>query len=190
MEHSYKGKIIELLEKNMTEKGFKLWQGISALLPDIWDKPTSSTGKYHKKLNGDIPNLAEHVYQMLFATVKLFRMFDINKRTPDADKMLFAISLHDSLKYGNLGTRKHTDKTHDKCGADVIASNKNTFLKIMSEEQFYVLEEAIRFHSGRWSTDVPKNKDFSFKDYNPETLFAHMLDMMSTADLIQTNVRE
>ena len=52
------------------------------------------------------------------------------------------------------------------------------------------MEEAIRFHSGQWSTDVPKNKPFSFKDYNPETLFIHILDMMSTADLIQTDVRE
>lgn len=190
MKNNYKERIIELLEKNMTEKGFKLWQGISKLLPDIWDKSTSSTGKHHKKQNGEVPDIAEHVYQMLFSTFKLFRMFDITPRTSEADKLLFAVSLHDSWKYGKLGTRRHTDNTHDKCAADMIASNKDTFLKIMSEDEFYILEEAIRFHSGRWSTDVPKNKDFSFKDYNPETLFVHMLDMMSTADLIQTNVRE
>jgi len=117
-------------------------------------------------------------------------MFNIEKKTSDADKLLLAAALHDSLKYGKLGTRKHTDYNHDKTAADMISENKNTFLKIMDEEQFYIMEEAVRFHSGRWSTDVPKNQKFSFKDYNPETFFIHILDMMSTADLIQTDVRE
>ena len=62
-------------------------------------------------------------------------------------------------------------------------------MKIINEEQFLVMEEAVRFHSGRWSTDAPK-KGFNFKNYNPETLFIHILDMMSTADLIQTDVRD
>lgn len=187
---NYKEKLVELLKENMTEKGFKLWGGINTILPDIWEKPTSSTGKYHKKHNGEVPDIAEHVYQMLYAFVKLFKMLSIKPKTADADKMLFAISFHDSLKYGQLGTRKHTDYAHDKEAADMIASNKETFLKLFNEEQFYVLEEAVRFHSGQWSTDVPKDKPFNFKDYNPESLVVHMLDMMSTADLIQTDVRE
>ena len=71
---SYKERIVELLKENMTEKGFKLWQGIDKVLPDIWEKPTSSTGKYHKKKNGDVPTNAEHVYQMLFSARKLFNL--------------------------------------------------------------------------------------------------------------------
>jgi len=187
---NYKEKIIELLEKNMTEKGFKLWEGINKLLPDIWEKPTSSTGKYHRKMNGEVSSIAEHVYSMLYSLTKLFNMFNVKKKTTDADKLLFAVALHDALKYGKLGTRRHTDITHDREAADMVASNKETFLKLFTEEQFYVLEEAVRFHSGQWSTDVPKDKKFDFKDYNPESLVVHMLDMMSTADLIQTDVRE
>lgn len=187
---SYKEKIIELLENNLTEKAFKLWQAIDQRLPVVWNKPTSSTGKYHKKLNGDIPDQAEHVYHLLYSISKLLRMFNIKRKTSKADKLLLAAVLHDSLKYGQLGTRLHTDHSHDKNAADMISQNKNTFLKIMDEEQFYIMEEAVRFHSGQWSTDVPKNKKFSFKDYNPETFFIHILDMMSTADLIQTDVRE
>jgi hypothetical protein len=186
----YKEKIIELLEKNMTEKGFKLWKGIDNIAPDIWDKPTSSTGKYHKKMNGEIPTCAEHTYHLLYAANKIMKLFNYKANTPDGDKILFACVLHDSLKYGNLGTRKHTDNKHDKAAADMIASNKNTFLKILNENQFYDLEEMVRFHSGQWSTDVPKNKKFDFKDYIPETLMLHILDMMSTVDLIQTDVRE
>jgi len=186
----YKQKIIELLEKNMTEKGFKLWKGINSILPDIWNKPTSSTGKHHKKQNGDVPSCAEHTYHLLYTTSKVMRLFGYNSKTTDGDKMLFACVLHDSLKYGELGTRKHTDNKHDKEAADMIASNKNTFLKVLTEDQFYTLEEAVRFHSGQWSTDVRKNSNFKFSEYNPETLFIHVLDMMSTADLIQTDVRE
>jgi len=174
----------------MTERGFKLWKGIDSMLPDTWGKPTSSTGKYHKKLNGEIPNQDEHVYQLLYSASKIMRLFGYKKKTPDADKLLMAIALHDTMKYGEFGSRKHSDNEHDKNGADMVNSNKETFLSLFTEEQFQVMEEAMRFHSGQWSTDIPKHKPFSFKDYNPETLFVHILDMMSTADLIQTDVRE
>lgn len=187
---NFKEKVIDILETNMTERGFKLWQGINKRMPDTWNKPTSSTGKWHKKMNGKIPDQAEHIYHLLYSAVKLLRMFDIQSKTTDADKLLLAIALHDSLKYGMLGTRKHTDYEHDKNAADLVCANKSTLLKLFTEDQFNIIEEAIRFHSGRWSTDVPKNKPFTFKDYNPETFFIHMLDMMSTADLIQTDVRD
>lgn len=187
---NYKEKIIELLKKNMSEKGFKLWQGIDKILPDIWNRPTSSTGKYHRKFNGEVPSLAEHVYGMVYSAIKLFRMLGIYKKTPEADNLLLSVVLHDSVKYGKMGNRPHTDVTHDKGAADIISANKDTFLKLLDEEQFYKLEESIRFHQGRWSTDVPRNKDFDFKDYNPQTLILHMLDMMSMLDLIQTDVRE
>jgi len=187
---SYKERIVELLQKYMTEKGFKLWQGIDKVLPDIWEKPTSSTGKYHKKLNGVVPTNAEHVYEMLFAACKLLKMFGADKKTPDADKLLFAVVLHDTLKYGKLGTRAHTDSSHDKEAGDMIASNKDTFLKILTEDQFNTLEESVRFHSGRWSTDVSRNEQFTFHNFRPETMFVHILDMLSTQDLIQTDVRE
>ena len=187
---NYKEKIVELLENNMTEKGFKLWEGINQRLPDAWNKPTSSTGKYHKKLNGEVPVQAEHVYQMLFSAVKILKLFSIESKTTDCDKFLFAIALHDSLKYGTLGTRTYTDNNHDKNAADMLSEYKETFEKILTEEQFFVMEEAVRFHSGRWSTDVPKNKQFDFKDYNPETLFIHILDMLSTSDCLMTDVRE
>jgi len=188
----YKEKVKELLEKNMTERGYRLWSGIDQILPNIWNKPTSSTGKYHKKMNGDVPDIAEHVYQMLFAAHKLLKMFDVFPKTPDADAILIAVALHDSLKYGNFGTRKHTATDHDKLAADMIASNKENFKKLLNEEQCFVLEEAVRFHSGRWSTNVSKNEHFNWHTakLRPETFFVHILDMLSTADLIQTDVRE
>ncbi len=189
---NYKNKVIEILEANLSERGFKLWRGINQIMLDIWNFPTSSTKKYHKKQNGEVPDIAEHVYQMLYAAVKMLRAFDIQIKTIDADKILMALALHDSLKYGPHGNRKHTDKKHDKLAADMIASNKDTFIKLFNEEQFYILEEMIRFHSGRWSTDIPKNKKFEWNDSGLkfETFFCHMLDMLSTADCLITDVRE
>lgn len=188
---SFKEKIIELLEKNMSERGFKLWKGINGLLPDTWDRPTSSTGKYHQKFSGRVPDQAEHVYEMLYGAVKLFRMFNFEPRSSNADTILMAIALHDSLKYGKFGSRKHTDYDHDKNAGDMIRGNKQTFLKLLTEQQFEQMEEAVRFHSGRWSTDIRDQQDkFDWHDYHPMTFFVHILDMMSTADLIQTDVRE
>ena len=184
----YKQRIVDFLKENLTDRAFSLWDGINKTLPDTWEKPTSSTGKYHKKLNGEVPSQAEHVYQMLYATKKLLKLFDIECKTINSDKLFFAVALHDSLKYGELGTRKHTDNSHDRLAANMVLSNKNTFLKLFSEEQLQVMDEAIRFHSGRWSTDAPK--DFNFKGYEPTTLFIHILDMLSTSDLIQTDIRE
>lgn len=185
----YFEKITNLLEDNMTEKGYKLWQGINSILPNIWNKPVSSTMKYHKKLNGEVPDIAEHVYHMLYATVKIFRLFNIESKTVEADTMLLSIALHDSLKYGQFGSRKYCDNSHDKTAADMVSSNKDTFTKLISEEQFFQLEEAIRFHQGRWSTDLSlRNEEFSFKNYNPETLFIHILDMLSANDCLKTDM--
>lgn len=186
----YKEKVEEILEKNLTEKSFKLWKGIDSILPDIWHKPTSSTGKYHKKMNGHVPDIAEHVYHMLYAASKLLRIFSVELKTMESDKILMALALHDSVKYGALGNRKHTDTAHDKEAADIISSNENTFRKLFNSKQFQILEEAVRFHSGQWSTDAPIAKPFEWREYNAETLFVHMLDMLSTNDLIQTDVRD
>ena len=127
---------------------------------------------------------------MLYAASKVLRLFNIKIKTPDIDKILLAITLHDSMKYGMLGTRKHTDGQHDKNAADMIASNEKTFKKIFNNDQFFILETAVRFHSGLWSTDVPKNEKFDWSQYPKEAMFVHILDMLSTADCLITDVRE
>jgi hypothetical protein len=180
-------KIVELLEDNLTEKAFKLWKGIDQRIPNCWDRLTSSTKKYHKKMNGEVPTQSEHVYEMLYSAIKIINLFSIEPKTTNCDKILLSIVLHDTMKYGMLGTRKHTDKQHDKLAADMVSANKETFIKILTEEQFFVLEEAIRFHSGRWSTDAKYIK-FDWKEYNPETLFIHILDMLSSKDLLKTDI--
>jgi len=180
---NYENRIAELLKEYMTERGFKLWTGINGALPNIWNKPTSSTGKYHQKEGGRVPDVAEHTFEMLFAASKLLKMFDINKNTSEADSIMFAIALHDSLKYGETGDREHTDNKHDHLVGNMIESNKSVFMKILSENQYSSLHSAVKYHSGRWSTDA--TPEFNFNSMTKEVLFVHMLDMMSTADLIK-----
>ena len=127
---------------------------------------------------------------MLFAAVKIWRLFKLESKTKQADTLLFAIVLHDSLKYGKFGNRPHTDYQHDKTAADMVSENKETFLKILEESQFLEMEEAIRFHMGPWSTQVANKETFNWKDFKPYTFLVHILDMLSTADIIQTDVRE
>lgn len=182
---NFKEKIYQLAKENMTEKGYKLWSGIDQLIPDIWDRPSSSTGKYHQRSNGKVPDIAEHTYEMLHGGIKIMRMLDIVKNTSKCDALIFSISLHDRLKYGIKGDRPHTAKDHDKLIGDLLSANFETLRKVMDEQDAYMLVESARLHSGQWSTDVKGMKDFSFTKLYPETQFVHMLDMLSANDCLK-----
>jgi hypothetical protein len=80
---NYQEKITKLLENSMTERGFKLWNGINSMLPNIWDKLTASTRKYHKRKDGSVPCIGEHTFEMLYAAEKIMSMFNINPKTND-----------------------------------------------------------------------------------------------------------
>jgi len=173
-----------MLHQNMTETGFDFWSKLNEKIPSTWDKPTSSTGKYHKKHGtGEIPTCGEHVATMLFTATKMLRMFSINPKTADADMLLMAVALHDSYKYGESGETKHTMRNHDKVIADKIVDKKAWFLHILNEGQCDTLQEAVRFHSGQWSTDA--DKDFDFNNIGKYAQFVHTLDMLEAANLLK-----
>ncbi len=181
----FQEKINELLEKNMTQGGFKLWLGIDKMIPDIWNKPSSSSGKYHKRADGTVHDIAEHTYEMLYAGIKIVRMLSIKLKTSRCDGLLFSIALHDRLKYGDQGQLKHTTGQHDQMIGDLIKGNFETFRKVMDDNDIVVMEESARFHSGQWSTDIKNKNNFNFHNFYPETQFVHMLDMLSTADVLK-----
>lgn len=185
----YYEKIEKLLGQNLSQKGFELWKTTDEKIPNIWQRPSSSTGKYHKKADGSQPTIAEHTYHMLYAAAKIMRMFNFKAKSSDGDVLLLAIVFHDCLKYGEKGNRPHTSSTHDKDAADMIARDRKLLLQILSADQVDNLIDGIRYHSGQWSTDVPGGK-FSFRDGPSTSMFIHTLDMLSTSDLIQTDIRE
>lgn len=177
--------IEEILIDNMTDNGYKFWKAIEAKTPTVWHRPSSSTGKYHKKHDGSVQTVGEHTEEMVYACSKAMRSFNVFPKTPEADVLFLAVLCHDLFKFG-IGDplyKKHTEKKHDKIIGNTILANKDKFLKILNESQIRKLEEMTRYHSGRWSTDAPKN--FDFKNYHPETLFVHLLDMLSTNNCLK-----
>ena len=180
---NYLGKMNQLLQRNMTNTGYAFWNAVIEKIPNIWERPTSSTMKHHQKDDGRVPSVEEHTYEMLYACIKVWRMFDIKPKTEEADVLLLAVALHDAFKYGEKPhLRKHTDVKHDKICADIVKRGENTFLKFLNEDYVKILEEMVRFHSGRWSTDADENFDFS--KLHPFVLFLHTLDMFSANNLI------
>jgi hypothetical protein len=176
----------DVLEMNMSDEGFRFWSAIEKKIPPCWNKFSSSTGKYHKKENGHNPSISQHTHEMLYAAVPLLSMFNIKSKTRESDIILLAIAFHDSFKYGVENKSifsMYTDSKHDKNTADIILENREVFKKLFTDDEVILLEECVRYHSGRWSTDA--KKDFSFSKLNPYTMFIHMLDMLSSRNLIK-----
>jgi 23S rRNA maturation-related 3'-5' exoribonuclease YhaM len=178
-------KIDSLLRKNLTIRGYELYTKLREKIPDIWSRPSSSTGKHHRKEDegGRVPDQAEHIFEMLFAADRIIELFGkCNK-----DVIFLSIVMHDAFKYGKFGDNPHTEYKHDQIIGDTIKNSRNLFLKLLNEKEVVLLENMVRYHSGRWSTDA--GKDFSFYEHEPEILFIHVLDMLSTKNVIKVTQR-
>ena len=174
-------KIDKILERQLTPKSFDLWIGIRENISNnCWEKPTSSTGKYHQKENGRVPSVSEHTYELIYAADKIISMLDglINK-----DVIFLSLALHDSYKYGLVKSCKFTETKHGHIIAEIIKKNKKIFKQALNDNDIILLENAVRFHDGKWAADAGKN--FSLNDLTPEILFVHTLDMLSSRDLIK-----
>ncbi len=182
---NYTEAIIDLAKESMTPKGFELLMFIEGKMVDIWDRPTSSSGKYHKKEDGSIPSNAHHVFEMLFSASKIIRMFGGELVSTQNDIYFMSVVLHDCMKYGKKGNTPHTYNYHDRGMADLLEKNRNALLKHFSEAEMEMMIIGVRYHSGQWSKSIPKGEIFRFDDYPPIVLFIHTLDMLSTADCLK-----
>jgi len=179
----YIEKIDQILKKHLTENSFELWIAIRENISNkCWNKPTSSSGKYHKKEDqgGRVPSVSEHTFEMMYAADKIIPMFEGNL---NKDIVFLSLALHDAYKYGLVKTCMSTEAKHDKIIADIIKNNQKTFSQALNERDTSILEEAVRRHMGKWGTDAPK--DFSYEKYSPLVLFLSTLDMMSSKNLIK-----
>ena len=173
-----------LLKDNLTQAAYKLWVDIKTKTPMVMHRPSSASGRYHLDERGNVRTIGEHTYQILFTTLKILRIFNINAPSRSADVLLLAGACHDLLKYGADDPlyRKSTDSKHDKLIADVLLFNKKRCLESLQENDFVKLEQICRFHSGRWSTDATEN--FNMNNFPAEVMFIHMLDMLSANNLL------
>ena len=176
-------KIDELLEINLTDISFRMWNALKEKIPDIRHRPSSSTGKYHRR-NGSVLTIYDHTYEMLVCCTRLFSIFHITPKTKKADILLFSILLHDAFKYGinNPFSAQYTYNAHDRLAANIVNENKAVFMRVFSEEEVNLLETCLRYHSGRWSADAGSN--FTFSTMPAEVFFIHLLDMLSTNNLL------
>jgi ssDNA-binding Zn-finger/Zn-ribbon topoisomerase 1 len=175
-------KIDSLLKENLSIGAYGFWQHARETLPDAWDRPTSSSGKYHRRANGSVPSTAEHTFDMLYAAYKIARMFGPEKKGNVSDNLYIAIALHDGMKYGPTGKLPHTVKNHDKLIGDWFVDQCDYKKSVPLDLNPDVIQEAIRLHSGRWSTDI---KVYIDSPLISTTHLIHTLDMLSTADLLK-----
>jgi hypothetical protein len=164
-----KDKIDRLLKEHMSDKIYRFYQGLG--FPDIWERPASSSGNYHQKADGSITSCGDHALSMMKAAVKIQRMFTIS-----LDTVLLAIAIHDALKYGDDGKREKGDYHHPYLMADYIEENLRMFEHVLGSRETFILEQAVRYHMGRWS----KQKLSIVADVDEFTYYLHMLDMMET----------
>jgi len=175
-----------LLEQHLTNTAFKFWTSINKKIPSVWNRLSSSSKKYHRKEDGSVPDISTHTLEMLYACIKIWRLFDISSKSDEGDTLLLAIALHDAFKYGeDPENAEHTTGTHDKIIADKIKNVSPYLTSFLNENQISNLEEATRYHNGRWSTDVESINDFDLSVFHPYTAFVHFLDMMSAQNLIK-----
>ena len=182
---NYTQAMIDMARHHLTEEGMKLFLNIESRMPDIWDKFSSSTQKYHKKEDGTVPTIAHHTYEMFYGACKIIRMFGGKLKSKDNDAILMSILLHDIQKYGPKGNMPHTNNYHDRSMADLLGKNKKALMRHFTEKQADVLITGVRYHSGRWSKSVPNINKFVFEDYHPIVMFVHIFDMLSTADCLK-----
>jgi len=152
------------------------------IFKDIFNKKSSSTGKYHQRENGEVDTIGEHTFEMLYAATKIFSLFGIDKEngiienSSSLNTIILAIYLHDILKYGENNENTHTAKNHDEIAGIFIFQNKSIFEKHTNFQKLY---DAVRFHSGRWSTN------FDNKLFTNMPFFTHVLDMLSTYNCLK-----
>jgi len=178
----YLEKIDVILKRNLSEKAFDLWIGMRNNISNpCWTRNTSSTGKYHKKEDGRNPTVAEHTFEMIYSADKIFSMFEgiLNKNV-----IFLSIALHDSYKYGLCKTCQHTEEKHGEIISEIIKKNKKIFLQALKEEDVLLLENAVKFHDGKFSP-VAKKNNFNRDFLTPEVMFLNILDMLGSRNCLK-----
>jgi len=149
---------------------------LGKLPTSFFEKPASSSGKYHPPQSNMHGGLLNHSRMVVYLAKKLCEPFNLQQK--DIDIVIAAAILHDGLKYGVI-EQKHTTHTH--------AIDMAKFIKILGKrfpeisEEISVLSDAVLFHMGRWSIEhkeMPKKK---FPDeYSTVEKIVHLADVVAT----------
>jgi len=111
----------------------------------FWDRPSSSTGKYHKEDENGKEGQVIHTLRVITVAEQLVRMDDLSDI--ERDILISAASLHDICKYGVEGKSDHTLSEHPQLVMSLWEKNLLVLPKCGHDTQVI---DTILQHSGRW----------------------------------------
>jgi hypothetical protein len=172
-------KIDNFLKEKLAPRYYAFWEQFTADIPLPFDKPSSSSGKYHQDTAGMVDNLENHSLDLMLFVDKLARIFGDSREQQHYDVLLLAAALHDIFKYGENNERKHTVKNHDEIAARRV---KERGLELgLTEYEVETLYGLILVHPGRWNSTNPGFQPITFTQMQ---LFLHISDMCAAARIL------
>lgn len=149
--------------------------------PYFWEKPSSSTGKYHPAQSNGDGGLVRHTVAVATLAKRMCESFGM-KNGPERDAVIAACLLHDILKYG-IGGGQYTTKNHDYEGATYV---KNLAEEYMQKFQRRIPEvkkiiEGVAWHMGPWTDDMGGTRPLKKfpEEYEPHMMIVHLADNTS-----------
>jgi hypothetical protein len=139
--------------------------------PANFEKPASSTGKYHPQFALGEGGLVRHTK----AVVKLLQVIERARPSLNWDCLYAAAILHDMWKYST--SSKWTTKDHPKRAYDEVMFKSTTFSESSLTGKLEFIAEIVRYHMGRW--DVEEFDDMAYK-LPEEVSLMHYADMIAS----------
>ena len=121
----------------------------------FFEKPASSTGKYHPKFSNGEGGLVRHTKAVAFFLNELIRA-ELQAKSIDrhtADLLILCAIAHDIKKYGD-GTGEYTVNNHAELGAK-FAGNL-AYKAGLPKEDYEFIHKTILCHMGPWSEPKPE----------------------------------
>lgn len=144
----------------------------------FFEKPASSTGKYHPKYALGNGGLARHSIAVALIMNDILETNCYKFTSDEKDLLICAAIIHDIKKYGN-GNSSFTVKNHPELAGDyVINESKNAKLK---SEYAVFISEAVLTHMGQFGNEEPKT--------DAQKLL-HIADCLASRKYIEVNFNE
>ena len=147
-------------------------------LPDyFFEVPASSTGKYHPSFSLGDGGLLRHTKAAVRIAIELFNDSALNNfNQNEKDLIIFALTLHDSLKSG-LVKSEYTLFEHPILMSDFIKKSKDE-LELTDKEIEFVCN-CIKTHMGPWTTNY-KGEEVLEPPKDKYQRFVHMCDYLAS----------
>ena len=155
------------------------------LLPDaFYQKPASSSGKYHPQYSLGEGGLARHVRGAVLIARNLLPLdmysgFTENQR----DNIICALLLHDGMKYGEDGD-SHTVFSHPLDMVDWL--RKQEWRSYISEADFNEICDAVGTHMGQWTTSKYSDAVLPAPETDMQK-FVHLCDYLASRRFLEVD---